>query len=171
MNLKMLEKMKYLLIVILICTFGCQSSNSQSVGSNTHSEIKKEDMMKLTKIVDSFFNKYKNGSTSEAIDYIFATNTFASQNGQVSDMKKVLKVKLDSLRQNIGRYTGADLITEKSTTDNFVLVSYLVKHQLQPVRFTFMFYRPEDTWMLYKFSSDVQVDSELEDAGKIYFIR
>ncbi|HTD42201.1 MAG TPA: hypothetical protein VK671_16340, partial [Mucilaginibacter sp.] len=78
-------------------------------------------MMKLTKIVDSFFDKYKNGGVSDAVDYIFATNTFASQNSELPNIKKVLKNRLDSLRQNIGRYTGRDLITEKSTTDNFVL--------------------------------------------------
>jgi hypothetical protein len=163
--------MKYLIAVILLCTLGCQTSYSQSVLTNTHTEIKKEDMMKLTKITDAFFDKYKNVSTSDAVDYIFATNTFASQNPQLPEIKKTLKISLDSLRQNVGRYTGKDLITEKSTTDNFVLISYLVKHQLQPIRFTFMFYRPEETWMLYRFISDVQVDTELEDAGKIYFVK
>jgi len=166
-----LWKMKYLTAALLIFTLGCQNSQSQTMVANLHSEIKKEDMTKLTKLVDSFFDKYKNGNTSEAIDYIFSSNIYTSKNPQLPAFKKTLVAKLDSLRQNIGQYKGKDIITEKSTTDNFVLISYLVKHQYQPIRFTFVFYRPEEAWMLYKFISDDQVDTELEDAGKIYFIR
>jgi hypothetical protein len=163
--------MKYLIAILLLCTLECQTSWSQSTLTNTHTEIKKEDMVKLTKIIDVFFDKYKNESTSNAVDYIFTTNSYTSKNPQLPAIKKTLIIKLDSLRENIGQYTGRDIITEKSTTDNFVLISYLVKHQYQPVRFTFVFYRPEESWMLYKFISDDQVDAELEDAGKIYFIR
>jgi len=114
-------------------------------------------------LVNSFFKKYKDEGTGAAIDYIFGTNKYFTNTAGISQ----LKAKLDSLRQGIGNYLGKDLIVQKNASNSLVFYSYLVKHEIQPIRFTFMFYKPQNEWVLYRFKYDDQMDAELEDAGKI----
>ncbi len=114
-------------------------------------------------LVNTFFKKYKDEGTGPAIDYIFGTNKYFTNSAGIS----TLKGKLDSLRQSVGAYLGKDLIVQKSASNSLVFYSFLVKHEIQPIRFTFMFYKPQNDWVLYRFKYDDQMDSELEDAGKI----
>jgi hypothetical protein len=114
-------------------------------------------------LVNNFFKKYKDEGTGAAIDYIFGTNKYFTNTAGISQ----LKAKLDSLRQGIGNYLGKDLIVQKNASNSLVFYSYLVKHEIQPIRFTFMFYKPQNEWVLYRFKYDDQMDAELEDAGKI----
>jgi hypothetical protein len=116
-----------------------------------------------TSIIDSFFKKYKEDGTGPAIDYLFGTNKLFTDTVQIG----VLKSKLDALRQTLGDYQGKELIAQKSAAASLVFYSYLVKHEKSPVRFTFMFYKPKNEWVLYRFKYDDAMDAELEDAGKI----
>jgi hypothetical protein len=117
----------------------------------------------VTAIIDTFFKKYKDDGTTPAIDYLFATNKLFTDSVQLN----VLKSKLDALRQSVGNYTGKELIVQKTAAPSLVFYSYLVKHEKSPIRFTFMFYKPKNEWVLYRFKYDDQMDGELEDAGKI----
>ncbi len=114
-------------------------------------------------LLDTFFKKYKDGGTSPAIDYLFGTNKLFTDTTQIA----TLKSKLDALRQTIGKYIGHELIVQKTASTSLVFYSYLVKHENQPIRFTFMFYKPKNDWVLYRFKFDDQMDAELEEAGKI----
>ncbi len=114
-------------------------------------------------LIDTFFKKYKDGGTSPAIDYLFGTNKLFTDTTQIA----TLKGKLDALRQTIGKYIGHELIVQKTASPSLVFYSYLVKHENQPIRFTFMFYKPKSDWVLYRFKYDDQMDAELEEAGKI----
>jgi hypothetical protein len=113
-------------------------------------------------ILDNFFKKYKD-SSDVAIDYLFATNKYFTNASGIA----TLKVKLDSLRISLGDYVGHELILQKSASPSLILYTYLVKHEIQPVRFTFMFYKPHSDWVLYRFKFDEAMDVELEEAGKI----
>lgn len=117
----------------------------------------------VVSVVDTFFKKYKNDGTSAAIDFLFGTNKYFTNTTGISQ----LKAKLDSLRQGIGMYLGKDLISQKNASNSLYFYSYLVKHEVQPLRFTFIFYKPQNEWVLYRFKYDDQMDVELEDAGKI----
>ncbi len=114
-------------------------------------------------LIDAFFKKYKDDGTGPAVDYLFATNKYFTNTNGINQ----LKTKLDSLRSNIGAYLGKDLIVTKTASNSLVYYSYLVKHEIQPIRFTFMFYKPQNDWVLYRFKYDDQMDAELEEAGKI----
>lgn len=114
-------------------------------------------------VVDTFFKKYKNDGTSAAIDFLFGTNKYFTNTAGIGQ----LKAKLDSLRQGIGMYLGKDLISQKNASNSLYFYSYLVKHEVQPLRFTFIFYKPQNEWVLYRFKYDDQMDVELEDAGRI----
>ncbi|HVW96433.1 MAG TPA: hypothetical protein VHA56_10745 [Mucilaginibacter sp.] len=114
-------------------------------------------------VIDTFFKKYKDDGTAAAIDYLFATNKYFTNPEGISQ----LKAKLDSLRQGIGAFLGKELIAQKSASSSLVFYSYLVKHEVQPIRFTFIFYKPDAEWVLYRFKYDDQMDAELEEAGRI----
>jgi len=114
-------------------------------------------------ILETFFKKYKDDGTAAAIDYLFGTNKYFTNTAGINQLKS----KLDSLRQGIGAYLGRDLIAQRQASNSLVSYSYLVKHEIQPIRFTFMFYKAQNEWALYRFKYDDQMDAELEEAGKI----
>lgn len=114
-------------------------------------------------IVETFFKKYKEDGTSAAVDYLFGTNKYFTNAAGIAQ----LKAKLDSLRLSTGLYLGKELISQKNAGNSLYFYSFLVKNEIQPLRFTFMFYKPKNDWVLYRFKYDDQMDSELEEAGKI----
>jgi len=114
-------------------------------------------------IIDAFFKKYKDEGTGPAIDYLFGTNKYFTNTAGIV----TLKTKLDSLRQSVGNYLGKDLIIQKNASTSMVFYSYLVKNEIQPIRFTFIFYKPQTEWVLYRFKYDDAMEVELEEAGKI----
>jgi len=157
---------RLLLLTGIVCCFSLYAK-SQAV---TRSATTKRAIVKLplaakspVSIIDTFFKKYKSDGTSPAIDYLFSTNKLFSNEAQIT----LLKVKLDSLQKSVGLYLGKEAIAQKSAGTSLVFYSYLVKFSNQPVRFTFMFYKPKNDWVLYRFKYDDQMDAELEEAGRI----
>jgi len=79
-----------------------------------------------------------------------------------------LKSQLGNLQPLVGEYYGFEPITIKSAGKSFVLYSFLVKYDRQPIRFTFEFYKPQDKWRVFSFSFDEELDDEVEEAAKAY---
>jgi len=112
--------------------------------------------------IETFFKKYKT-SCDSAVDYIFSTNKLFTNQSQIN----LLKSKLDSLQLSLGPFIGRELIAEKSASNSLVIYSYIVKHENQPVRFIFMFYKPHNDWELYRFNYDDGMDVEMLESVKI----
>jgi hypothetical protein len=115
-----------------------------------------------TTLIEKFFRSYDKESTTKAMIDIFKTNPLIDSNSLVK-----LIAKIDTTRSVIGAYTGKDLIVQRKASNSLVLYSYLVKHQNQPLRFTFMFYKPKNEWVIYRLYFDDSVSSELEQSAKI----
>ncbi|WP_209405780.1 hypothetical protein [Pseudozobellia sp. WGM2] len=49
-------------------------------------------------------------------------------------------------------------------------MSYLVKFDRQPIRFTFQFYKPYNQWRTHRFKYDGNVDEEIEESAKVYYL-
>lgn len=145
------------LVLFSIVTFSCTNTEQQ------------QSKAEPEKIINTFFVKYETNGPSAAIDYVFSTNS--STDSALARKIDELKYQLNSNIPTFGEYNGHELITQKSIGDNFVLYSYIVKYSRQPIRFTFLLYNPKNKWSLYKFASDTELESELEDAGKIYFLK
>ena len=170
LNIKQLLNRSFLLTVIIFsCAFcaNAQTKPKKTVAPKT--DTAKVAVAKTSAVIkspanyiDAFFKKYKTSADS-AIDYIFGTNKLFGTNYQIT----LLKMKLDSLRVPFGKYTGKELIAQKTASPSLVLYTYLVKHENQPMRFTFMFYRAQNEWVLYRFNYDDQLDTELIEAAKI----
>jgi len=132
------------------------------IGSTLAASAQTTDAAKTTvakgaaSYIETFFKKYKTNADS-AVDYIFGTNKLFATNPQIT----LLKSKIDSLQISLGKYEGKELISEKSSSPSLVLYSYLVKHENQPIRFTFIMYKAQNDWVLYRFNYDDQMDLEV----------
>ena len=144
-------------VIVLSCTFCAKAQTAAKPEAAKPAPAKG-----AVANIDAFFKKNKT-SPDSAVDYLFNTNKQFTNISQVN----LLKAKLDSLQITLGKYLGKELIVEKSASPSLVLYSYLVKHANEPIRFTFMFYKPQNDWVLYHFNFDDQEDSELLEAAKI----
>ena len=157
------SKKTLLLFVFSICFIFRASAQTTTPSTTIPAATKPVVSKGATAIIDKFFLTYKNDGTAAAIDYLFSTNKYFANNGNIGLMKS----KLDSLRQSVGPYIGKELIMQKTASPSLIFYSYLVKNEVQPIRFTFTFYKPQTEWVLYRFKYDDQMDAELEEAGKI----
>ncbi len=118
-------------------------------------------------IVNAFFTEYKQNGINRAIDNIFSSSDL--------DKRKALPFIKDTLAQTIKlvgeRYYGQELIIKKSVTSSLCFYSYLVRYPISPLRFTFIFYKAENEWKLIKFSFDDNLSTEMEEIGRLYFLK
>ncbi len=142
---------KALLIMILFVSFSASAQNDPK------------------EVVELFFKEFKEKGSGIAIDNLYKPNKWISKS---ADAIIQLKSQLDGLNEDyVGKYYGNELILEKKLADSFILMSYLVKYDRQPIRFTFQFYKPNDTWMIHSFKFDGNLDAEIEEAAKLYNFR
>ena len=119
-------------------------------------------------ITDEFFKTYEK-SPQNAVDYVFGTNKWMIDRNK--DGIENVKTQLASFLGLVGDYYGYEKITEKSVGESYKLVSYMIKYDRQPVRFTFVFYRPKDKWQVQNFQYDDRLDDEIEESGKVYRLK
>jgi hypothetical protein len=148
----MKRKIKLLTLVIVACF----STNVAVAQSNTD------------EIIIEFFKIYEKSPTN-AVDYIFGTNKWALERNK--DAIENVKTQLNSSLKLVGDYYGKEKITEKSVGESLKLISYMLKFDRQPIRFTFTFYKPKDKWQILNFKFDDNLDDELEESGKVYRLK
>lgn len=119
-------------------------------------------------ITNEFFETFEK-SPLKAVDYIFGTNKWMVERNK--DGIENVKTQLTSFLGLVGDCYGYEKITEKSVGESFKLVSYIIKYDRQPIRFTFIFYKPKDTWKVQNFKFDDNLDDELEESGKVYRLK
>lgn len=120
-------------------------------------------------LVKTFFAEYKEKGVDESLDNLYATNPWIRENNEAV---KNLKTQLNAMNEGlVGKQRGHEPIARKTLGDSFILMSYLMKFDRQPIRFTFQFYKPLDKWMLYSFKFDDSFDNELEESSKIQMLR
>ncbi len=119
-------------------------------------------------IINEFFKTYEK-SPEKAVDFAFGTNKWMMD--RKKDAVENVKSQLTSFIGLVGKYYGYEKITEKGVGKSFKLVSYMLKYDRQPVRFTFVFYKPNDKWQVQNFQYDDSLDDELEESGKVYRLK
>jgi hypothetical protein len=119
-------------------------------------------------IVDNFFVNYQKDGASIALDKLYYTNKWMER---ATDAITNLKSQLKGLNEDyVGKYYGYELIGEKKLAESYILLSYLVKFDRQPIRYTFQFYKPNDKWVIYSFKFDANIDDEIEESAKLYYL-
>jgi len=148
--------MKYLFPFIILLLMSCAPKSSVVVTNDPE----------LERLISQFFQKYEKDGPTEAVDFIFKTNRDVTKSKLTE-----LQDKLSSISLLAGRYNGYEQITVQKSSRSLVYYSYLVKHEKLPIRFIFIFYKPKDKWIIYKFKFDDELDTELEQSGKVYLIQ
>jgi hypothetical protein len=150
--------------LILLVSAICGTASAQTTPAvKTEAVVKTPaGLITPTILIEKFFKSYDKESTTKAMIDIFKTNPLIDTNSLVR-----LITKIDTTRSIIGPYMGKDLIVQRKASNSLILYSYLVKHQTQPLRFTFMFYKPKNEWVIYRLYFDDSVSSELEQSAKI----
>lgn len=114
-------------------------------------------------ITKTFFQTFETDPI-KAIDDAFLTNTWMEQN--VEGVESV-KNKFKDILPLIGEYRGFELINEKSIGECLKLKSFMVRYDRQPVRFTFVFYKPGKSWKVQNLKWDVSLDDEIEASASM----
>ncbi|WP_194976425.1 hypothetical protein [Aquiflexum lacus] len=146
-----MKKIQYLFLLSIVL-HGCSVSNSKSLETQTPEIIN-----------ERFFELYSSKGSSEALEFIFSTNKWIDEN-QTSEVKN----KLNDLTKQLGQYQGNDLIFKRSIGENYILFSFIVKYDRQPIRYLFIYYKPKDKWQLQNFQYDVNLETELIEAANAY---
>ncbi len=128
----------------------------KSIGQTTTKEI-----------TDKFFSLYST-DPQKAVEYGFSTDKwFDKKQDGVSNLKN----KLKDLVELVGEYEGYELLSEKTAGSNIKMITYIVRYEREPIRFTFLFYKPKDKWQINNLSFDEDIDKDLEEATKAYRLR
>ena len=141
---------KALLLSLLLSLLACKISFAQNSPDD---------------IVNKFFDLYKKDGSDKAIDYIFATNKYAQDSQEAIDQ---LKSNLKKTLTIDGPFWGYELLTKKRAGENFIMLTFLVRHDRDPLTFRIVFYKPHETWQVQNFKFDNKMDDELEEASKGY---
>lgn len=116
-------------------------------------------------IVDNFFKIYDHDGLNAAVDFIY---TYGDESMQES--KKYVQDTLAHTIKNIGgKYLGHEFMVKKYASPSLCLYGHLVKYSLAPLRFTFVFYKPQDKWVIMNFVFDSNTISELGKASRTDF--
>ncbi len=135
------------------------------IACNSKSNSFSQSDLTPEQIVEVFFNQYDSEGIDSALEYIFSTNKWIAGNKEgLNNLKSPLK----DLVSQVGEYRGKELIAKKSIGENYILWSYMIKYDRQPVRFQFIFYKPSDKWQLQDFRYDDDLDTELIEAANAY---
>lgn len=123
---------------------------------------------KPEEISKKFFDTYKLGDTDKAIDYLFSNSPYAADvTESIDDVKRQLK----KTAVQIGKFYGADLLASKTAGPNVLMLTYLVRHDRQPMVFNIMYYKPNDKWQMQDFKFGNTIDDELEEASKAFRLK
>lgn len=118
--------------------------------------------------VKRFFIEYDSLGAKASLEKLYATNPWMSRN---QDAINNLIAQFESYNEElIGKYYGYEMITTKRLGQSYVLMSYLMKFDRQPLRATFQFYKPQDNWRLFAFQFDDNFDEELEQSAQIQML-
>jgi hypothetical protein len=108
-----------------------------------------EEMVKL------FFEIFRSRGPAQAVDYIFSNNPYIYER---QESVGALKEKIEKLEEVLGKEHGEILIQDRQFAGTLRVISYLIKYDRQPLRFTFIFYRASNRWVTYQFNFDDPVD-------------
>lgn len=142
--------MKKLLFIVLI-----------SISGNLFAQSEPQNLLNI------FFKAYEKDA-GKAVKELYATNKWTER--AKDDIEKIVGIVNGFTESYMGKYNEYEIITTKKFSESFMLYSYLVKYDRQPIRFIFKFYKPSDKWVLYSFSLDDNLDDEIQEAAKLFYL-
>jgi hypothetical protein len=111
-------------------------------------------------VTERFFELYIEKGSDAAVDYVFSTNIWL--NGEKVAVENI-KAQLKKGIAIIGMYYGYELIEKRQLGESFVLLDYMLRYSRQPIRFTFILYKPDKAWQIQNLKFDDRLDDNIEE--------
>ncbi len=138
-------------IKILLCVFALTCLSAKY--NLTSAQEKPED------ITAHFFQLFQEQSSDAAVDYFFSTNKWLNNDKTSQDN---IKLQLKKGIAMLGQYYGYELIEKIVYTENYMMFNYMLRYDRQPIKFTFVLYKPNQTWQIQNLKLDEKLEDDIE---------
>lgn len=114
-------------------------------------------------ITTHFFELFQEKGSDVAFDYAWSTNKWLiTDTISTRDTKTKFKKGIAML----GKYYGYELIEKITLTDSYVLFDYLLKFDRQPLKISFILYKPDLSWQIIDLKFDPKLTDDIESKRK-----
>ena len=100
--------------------------------------------------IDKFFKLLKTGDYATAYETFLAGTRLGAQKEKMS----VFVSKTQEAFGLYGKLNDYEIFDNYSVGSNVLVLTYLSRHDVQPLRWRFIFYRPDKTWTLVNMGFD-----------------
>jgi hypothetical protein len=114
-------------------------------------------------VTGHFFELFQSKGVDEAVDYIYSTNKWLVSDKTTADN---IKMQLKKGIAIIGQYYGYELIGKKALGESYVQMDYMLRYDRQPIKFTFILYKPNKTWQIQNMKPDDRLEDDIENLQK-----
>jgi len=105
------------------------------------------------KIVKNFFDLYKQNRIEQALDYLFSSNPILYNK---SESIKNLKNTFTNIEKVLGGYKDYSISYNQEHFESLKIIITYVRYEKQPLRLLFVFYKPGDKRITYRFEIDTK---------------
>jgi hypothetical protein len=151
-NIKIFNNMKMKIVAALL-VIACFSVKNNLI----FAQEKPED------ITGHFFELFQAKGSDAAFDYAWSTNKWLITDTVSTHEKKEQFKKGIAL---LGPYFGNELIEKVNLTESYVLFNYLLRFDRQPLKITFILYKPNQKWQILEMKFDVKLGDDIESRVK-----
>ena len=147
--------MKYRFAISMICcavTVGV-------LGSHYTSQAQPAKDSSYEAMSDKFFVLLQQNKSSEAVDFMMATNPAMKK---IPDEIDQLKSQFGSLGPMMGPYISRVKLGETKVAGMYVYQHYFVAYERQPISVRIEYYKPGATWMCYGLQFDAKLTQHIQ---------
>ena len=121
------------------------------------------DEMACVKLAGSFIRDVVEGEIEKAFNDV--KPYFPITQTEFEDLLSSTRSQLKGTEPNFGKMLGYKFIREERVKDFLVRFTFIIKHELTVTRWRFLFYRPENKWLLNSLHWDDRVDNLFQAGG------
>ena len=121
------------------------------------------DEGQLTALCEAFMREFGRGAVDAAFNLL--EGRAAWPDAEMNALREKTKSQLALIRPRYGDFVGHEFIRSEMVGTSLVRYVYLARLENQPLRCTFLFYKPADKWILNSFVWDDQIKLLWEPGG------
>lgn len=114
--------------------------------------------------ISAFFATIRKGQPKEAAERLLSTNAEAASR---LDNKLSVENGLERMKDTLGAFKDFNIVKEKKIGDRIVYVLAFANYEKQPVRFEFIFYKPEEQWLFLNVNFGLQTIDDILAIGRL----
>lgn len=114
--------------------------------------------------ISAFFATIKKGQPKEAAERLLSTNAEAAAR---LDNKLSVENGLERMKDTLGAFKDFNIVKEKKIGERIVYVLAFAIYEKQPVRFEFIFYKPEEKWLFLNVNFGLQTIDDILAVGRL----